>query len=193
MGDTISVTPAPDSTGDWQIDLEYRGGATASPRGERSAAGQPYPFSYRRFEPTTEWSVRYFAWADLTDPRGKTGPFGGAPLVTGNLSRLDYQWFRPAIAALPRERWALEATTTVTLRPGEYTLRTISDDGVRVWIDGVLTIDHWDGHESAVDSAPITSGRHRLKAQYYQVDGWTELRVEIVPGSSKSEGSPGPH
>ena len=85
------------------------------------------------------------------------------------------------------------ATTTFTLDSGTYTLRTISDDGVRVWLDDKLVIDDWTPHESRVDNAPIGPGRHALRVEYYQVDGWTELRVEVVRGRQRSAGSPGPH
>ena len=81
---------------------------------------------------------------------------------------------------LPIEKWGLEATTTVELGPGRYTLRTISDDGIRVWVDGKLVIERWSTHESTLDESPLTEGRHDLKVQYYQNGGWTELRVEIV-------------
>jgi len=45
-------------------------------------------------------------------------------------------WFRPTIRELPQARYAFEATGSVNLAPGEYTIRTISDDGLRVWVDG---------------------------------------------------------
>ena len=80
--------------------------------------------------------------------------------------------------AIPNERWALAATATVELAPGDYTLRTISDEGVRVWVDGNLAIDDWGPHESAVEAAALAPGKHELRVEYYQVDGWTELRVE---------------
>src|SRR5690348_352310 len=73
VGDTIAVTPAPDSLGDWVLTLEYRGAATVSPRGARHGAGLPYRFSWGRFEPAVDWTVRFFAWSDSTDPlRGAT-------------------------------------------------------------------------------------------------------------------------
>jgi hypothetical protein len=67
----------------------------------------------------------------------------------------------------------------VTLPAGEYTLRTISDDGVRVWVGDRLVIDGWTPHESAVDYASLAGGTHHLRVQHYRVGGWTELRVEI--------------
>ena len=81
---------------------------------------------------------------------------------------------------VPQERWALEASAVVAVPNASMVLRTISDDGVRVWVDDTLVIDHWESHESAVDEVPIAPGRHQLGVQYYQVDGWTEIRVEIV-------------
>jgi len=46
IGDTISVTPQPDSVADWELTLEYTGGATVSPRGVVLPAGAPYRFLY---------------------------------------------------------------------------------------------------------------------------------------------------
>jgi alpha-L-fucosidase len=103
-------------------------------------------------------------------------------------------WYRPTISQLPREHISLKATGTVTLPAGAYALRTISDDAVRVWVDGALLIDNWTPHESAVDVAPLGAGRHELKVEYVQVGGWTELRLEILRGApARSTGSPGPH
>ncbi len=116
------------------------------------------------------------------------------PALTRNEHRLDYQWFRPGIAALPPARWALEAVATLDLPAGEvYSLRTISDDAVRVWVDGTLVIDHWEPHGSLVDYAAIAPGRHDVRIRYYQLDGWTEIRVDVVKGRARSPGSPGPH
>jgi hypothetical protein len=94
---------------------------------------------------------------------------------------------------VPRDRFAIEATGAVNLAAGEYTLRTISDDAVRVWVDDVLAIDNWTPHESALDFAALRGGNHNLRVQYYNVDGWYELRLEIVRGKDRSPGSPGAH
>jgi hypothetical protein len=64
---------------------------------------------------------------------------------------------------------------------------------IRVWVDDRLVSDNWTPHESTVDTAPIAPGRHELRVEYYQVAGWTELRVEIVRGEQRSTRSPGPH
>ena len=195
VGDTLTVTP--DEAGDWLLSLQYRGAATVSPRGDRRAAGRPYVFSYGGFEPRTDWDVRFYRWPDTTakslTPAAFDALVHGNPLLSRREPRLDYMWYRPTIRDLPQARFAISASTTITLPAGEYTLRTISDDAIRVWVDGALVIDNWTPHESAVDSARLTGGRHALRVQYAQVDGWSELRVEVLRGKQRSTGSAGPH
>jgi parallel beta-helix repeat protein len=197
IGDTIRVAPKADSLGDWELTLEYIGAATTSPKGTALPARSPYRFSYGRFEPAIAWTARMFKWSDSTnDPRkapdAMTALTRSAPILTSQLPRLDYEGYR-ALPNLPRENFALEATGSVDLGPGEYTLRTLSDDGVRVWVDGALVIDEWKPHETALDFAPIAGGHHDLRVQYYQGDGWYELRLDIVRGHDRSSGSPAPH
>jgi parallel beta-helix repeat protein len=165
IGDTIAVMPNRDSTANWELTLESGGKR----------------FSYGRFEPSINWSVRF----SVDSP---TAPVRAVP-------RLDFMWYRPptTYAFLPQSNWSLTASGAVHLGPGTYSIRTISDDAVRVWLDSVLVIDAWKPHESQVDYAPITAGEHKLRVEYRQVDGWVELRVDIVRGPSRSPGSPGPH
>ena len=197
-GDTIVVTPASGAAPDWSIDLEFRGAETVSPRGERRAAGVPVRFGYERFEPAANWRVRMFAWSDSTDPRTRADAFDSLlreqPLIERVEPRLDYMWYRPLISGLPTEHWALEAEGEITLPAGDYALRVISDDAVRIWVDGELVIDRWDPHGSEVDYAAIGGGRHDVRVRYFQADGWTELRLDFLRGAPpSSRGSPGPH
>jgi hypothetical protein len=190
-GDSVVVTPASGAEGDWDLTLEYT--PARATRADTTAR-----FSFRHFEPRIAWTARVYTWQDSTaDPLRDSVAFAavwrGTPALTRDTPRLDYVWYRPTIQGIPQERFAIEATGTVTLGPGTYTLRTISDDGVRVWVDGRLAIDSWAPHESKVDAAPIPAGRHDIRVQYYQLRGWTELRVDIVRGVQRSEGSPGPH
>ncbi len=195
-GDTLIVTPAA-GLDDWQLDLEYRGAATTSPRGEHRPAGRPYQFSYSRFEPNVTWDVRFFAWSDSTDPRTQLAAFAALltrhPVASQRARRLDYEWYSPTIKGLPQSKFAIAASGRVSLAPGTYTLQTISDDAIRVWVDGQLVIDHWTPHESAVDAVPLRGGKHDVRVEYVQVDGWTELRLDILRGSRHAAGSPGPH
>jgi hypothetical protein len=196
IGDTIRVTPHPDSTRNWEVVMEYRGAETVTSKGVRSAAGVPVRFSYSRDEPAVAWQVKAWAWPDSLDPRrdGNWQRLTSTPrLFDRTWPRLDIMWYRPTIPELPQARFAFEASGTVNLPAGDYTMRTISDDGIRVWIDGKLVIDNWDLHGSEIDYAPLTGGLHEIKVQYFQIEGWAELRLDILRGVQRSPGSPGPH
>ncbi len=198
VGDTIVVTPASVAIGDWSLTLEYVGTATRSRDGVEHRAGTPVRFSYERFEPAARWNVRFYAWADSTDPRARPDAFDALlrspPLLTRDELRLDYFTSRALFPSLPRNKLALEATSSLTLPAGTHTLRTLSDDAVRVWIDDVLVIDDWLPHVTRPAYAAIAGGTHRVRVQYVQVDGWSELRLDVLRGvQSRSMGSDGPH
>ena len=181
----------------YRVTLEYTGESTVSPRGVALRAGAPYRVSHNHFEPPISWATKFYKWTDSTsDPRKNPNAMislaQAPPILTAQLPRLDYEGYR-AIPDLPRENFALEASGSVDLAPGEYTLRTICDDGVRVWVDSVLVIDNWAPHESALDFAALTGSHHDIRVQYYQGDGWYELRLDIVRGKDRSPGSPGAH
>lgn len=57
----------------------------------------------------------------------------------------------------------------------DYTFYTVSDDGVRVWIDGNLVIDNWTDHGSTENrSYPValTAGhKHSIVMEYYEKSG----------------------
>jgi nitrous oxidase accessory protein NosD len=171
VGDTIVVTPNAGRLEDWTITLDAGGEA----------------FSYSRFDPGLDWSVKVYAWSDSAHPLNAPSAFAallrgerGAPTLSLTTSRLDYVWSRPSITGWPRERAGVVAITNVDLPAGDYEIRAISDDGIRVFVDDRLAIDDWTVHESVVHAVPIAAGRHRIRVEYFQLDGWTELRAEIV-------------
>jgi PA14 domain/Periplasmic copper-binding protein (NosD)/Right handed beta helix region len=180
----ITVTYSGAHPVDVDVRLTYVGAAVVGPRGESAAAGAPYTFSYSRFFVPVDWLVRYFSFDEAARPDRDAAAFArvldGAPVKTDRRDALDYESGGAIVEGLPRDRVALVAEGGVDLPPGAYTLRTISDDGIRVWVDDERVIDHWAPHESAIDRAPLAGGRHRLKVEYYELGGFAELRVEIL-------------
>jgi parallel beta-helix repeat protein len=162
----ITLTPPPGRIADFDVTL-------------RDATGRR--FSYSRFFVPIDWTVRFFDASqrpyEAPDMAVITKQ---AALKTETSDRLDYLSSRAIADGVGNDNVALVAEAAVELPPGAFTLRTISDDGVRVYVDGKLVIDRWDVHESIVDEAPIAGGRHTLRVEYFERTGWAELRVEIV-------------
>ena len=51
-----------------------------------------------------------------------------------------------------------------------YTFNAVSDDGVRVWVDGVLLIDQWRDQSPTTFTASraLTAGRHDVKMEWFE-------------------------
>ena len=62
-----------------------------------------------------------------------------------------------------------------------YTFLTTSDDGVRLWVDDRLIIDHWTVHSAAEDTGALDleAGRwYDLRLEYFDDDGPAQIRLE---------------
>jgi parallel beta-helix repeat protein len=183
---SIVVTPARSRTTDFDVELTYRGAEVVGPRGDRVPAGAPYTFGYSRSFVPIDWRIAYFTYDTASDPAKNPSALdrvlAGTPVKSDRRDALDYESGGPIAPGLPADRVALTAEGDVDLPSGQYTVRTISDDGVRVWVDGRVAIDHWNQHESALDTTPLAAGRHHLRVQYFELTGFAELRLEILRG-----------
>jgi hypothetical protein len=178
VGDTLTVVPTAGRENDWRVELEYTGTrAFTTPFGETIAARAPWRFGWGRFVPTVSWTVHVTPW-DST--RAIDQHRFDAAVATLDTNRLDLTWYRPPRPAIPQANILTEAVGSVSLAPGRYLLRTISDDAIRVWIDDRLVLDDWNPGESHAKEVEFTAtGSHRIRAVHLQKDGWYELRLDI--------------
>jgi len=88
--------------------------------------------------------------------------------------------------AIGGTNYAIRWTRSRYFEPGEYRFRILVDDGVRLWIDGILLIDEW--HDSApteyVAVRQLSAGNHNIRIDYYQnkVTGRIWFMIEPVHG-----------
>jgi nitrous oxidase accessory protein NosD len=162
----VTVTPSAGRVVDFDVTL-------------RDSAGRD--FSYARFFAPIDWTLRFFDVSARTyEPPDMVMAAKLPAILEAKADRIDYLSGRAIAPGLPNDHIAMIGEGTVDLPQGSFTLRTISDDGIRVWVDGKQVIDRWDVHESVVDEVPVTGGRHNLRVEYFERTGWAELRVEIV-------------
>ncbi|HEY1187346.1 MAG TPA: PA14 domain-containing protein, partial [Gemmata sp.] len=75
-----------------------------------------------------------------------------------------------------------------------YVFKTVSDDGVRLWIDGNLVIDDWTDHGPTADaSAPIAmtpDEKHDIVMEYYEDGGGATAQLLWSSASQPEQAVP---
>jgi len=131
------------------------------------------------------WDIKWFAWFDRShdayrDHAKWEALFGGKPLKEEVLPDLPvitgYQAPEPG---LPSDHYALRATTDIQLDAGRYRFRTVSDDGIQVFVDGKTVVSNWTHHGATDDQGAIrlSKGIHHIEVRYCQEDGGAALSV----------------
>ncbi|MBA3936008.1 MAG: hypothetical protein H0X38_00970 [Planctomycetes bacterium] len=133
---------------------------------------QLYPQPVPAIGSGTGLTAAYYATIDLS-----------GPAITRFDPVIDFDWGTGApITGIGSDnfsvRWVgqVAAPTTDT-----YTFSTISDDGIRVWLDGALVIDNWTNHSPTTNTAvPVTllaGDLHDLRVEYFENTGGATVRL----------------
>ncbi len=79
--------------------------------------------------------------------------------------------------------FATVATTKVHVPAGKWRVWTMSDDGVRVFVDGKEVIRNWTWHGPTLDEAYLNleAGEHPIRIEHFEIDGYAQLRLGIEP------------
>jgi alpha-tubulin suppressor-like RCC1 family protein/chitodextrinase len=120
----------------------------------------------------------------------------GAPAYVTH-EQVDFDWSTglPKIGVPPEDfsvRWTGAVVPPVS---GAYTFVTLSDDGVRLWIDEELVIDRWNLHSVTTDRSRVINlqagRRHSVRLEYYEHTIHSVIRLRwIVPGQTSAVAIP---
>ena len=107
----------------------------------------------------------------------------GAPAALTRTEGVDFDWG----AGSPGNgvnadnfsvRWS---GSMLTGTAGNYRFQTESDDGVRLWVNGVLVIDHWNDHAPSTDTSAVVplaaAQRVSVRMEYYERGGGAVARL----------------
>jgi parallel beta-helix repeat protein len=193
----VDVTLPAGKAGTTDIELEYLGGETTDYLGNVTAAGKPVTFGYSKFFAPIEWLVRWYAW----DPKAVSSPRDKMPAAETILSkaqmesplkqertdRLDYSWGGSPGAPVPADHFITLASGTFEIPSGNYTIDMTTDDGARLWLDDKLIIDQWhyQGPTLYSKDVSLTGGKHTIRVDHYEIDGYSALKVELRPTKKK--------
>lgn len=121
------------------------------------------------------WTGQYYANAILA----------GEPLLTLAEGTPTHNWGTGSPATnIPVDNFSARWTSLQTLAAGRYDITVRADDGIRVYVDGILYIDEW--HLSAGDrvhttTLNLTPGQHQFQVDYYENGGNAFLDFNLAP------------
>lgn len=118
--------------------------------------------------PSNVWRATYFNNVQLE----------GSPALVADVANLNLNWgtSRPD-PAITTDFFSARFERTIYFNPGFYRFIAATDDGIRVWLDGVLLFNEWHGASGQVYIIGRNlSGNHAVRVEYYNVGGLAELR-----------------
>ncbi|MES1185826.1 MAG: PA14 domain-containing protein, partial [Myxococcales bacterium] len=115
--------------------------------------------------------------AEYYDNQNLTGLF-----ATRSDASIDFDWSTGApISGMGADTFSVRWTgSTVPQFSETYTFHTVSDDGVRLWVNGTLVIDNWTDHgpaENAATMALVAGQSYSIKMEYYENAGGAVARL----------------
>ncbi|SMQ84321.1 Beta- N-acetylglucosaminidase [Bacillus sp. OV166] len=120
----------------------------------------------------TRWKATYYPSKDFT----------GTPLIKV-YDELQFSWGNGSPdPMLPTDGFSgtFEKQYVVT-KPGKYRFIGKADDGVRVYVDGVLNVDKWkDGVNIIDDPVTLTTGTHTIKVEYYDSKYSATMKLDLI-------------
>jgi hypothetical protein len=118
--------------------------------------------------PTTTCAAGQYAAEYFTDKA-----LSGTPAVVQcETAPLDHDWGLGApVAGVPVDGFSVRWTGSFAFATaGTYTFSATGDDGIRVYVDGVLLIDQWHDQGATTYTATrvLAAGAHTVTVEYYE-------------------------
>ncbi len=110
--------------------------------------------------------------------------FSGLPVMTRDDAAIDFDWGTGSPGGgVPADNFSVRWTRYLDLPAGNTRFTVTADDGVRLWVDGQLLIDHWGDQPATTYSAEVwlTAGNHLVRMEYYE--HWDRAVARLSWGS----------
>lgn len=115
----------------------------------------------------------------------------GGTAVLSRTEAVDFDWGTgsPGTGVNADNFSARWSGTLLVPASGSYRFQTESDDGVRLWVNGVLVIDNWTDHAPTVDTSGVINlvagTQVEIVAEYYEKGGGAVMRLRWqAPGEA---------
>jgi len=140
---------------------------TALPTPTRTPVSTPAPT--RAPAPSGYWRAEYYANHELA----------GYPLLVRHEDWIDYDWgYGSPAVGLPTDHFSVRWSRRVNFSAGDYNWKVRADDGVRLYIDGVLILDRWyGGYTEDIVKRYMGAGEHEIIVEFFELEGIARARM----------------
>ncbi len=141
------------------------------------------------------WKAEYFPGHQAVSAQLAPAPeLPGQPALILDLPAPDFDW--PAVSKSPltfgvgAKDWSAQFSRDMQVAAGTYDFAVSADNGMRLWIDGLLAINGWtwSGWQTTKYSADLDAGSHTIRIQYFGLGGAARLTFTMT----KQGGNPTP-
>ena len=129
------------------------------------------------------WYAEYFAWhSEAASPVAPAQVFYQAPAFTQWESQLSHNWGDASpVPFMDSDFFAVRWQSTQYLNAGCYVFSASVDDGVRVFVDGILITPESEWRvwsmRSVQGTACVESGNHHIMVEYFERQGQAAISL----------------
>ncbi|MCS6846014.1 MAG: PA14 domain-containing protein [Caldilineales bacterium] len=131
--------------------------------------------AWREAETYPDWRGEYFANSNLA----------GEPVLVRNDLAVDFAWGEgsPAPGLIPEDDFSARWTRYLELPPGAYRFEVQADDGFRLFVDGQLVLDRWQGASGAPAAVDLYlgAGAHLVRLEFFESVGEAAVVLQWYP------------
>jgi hypothetical protein len=147
------------------------------------------------------WDTTFFKWTTDVDPREDIQAWRklaeGSSAVSAKARQLvfSYGWGGPSeqklsseltAAKLGGDHFGMIAKTRLPLSTGRWEFAALSDDGIRVAVDGQAVIDNWTWHGPTRNTGAFELQADKtveITVEHFEIDGYAVLELRIASGN----------
>jgi hypothetical protein len=105
----------------------------------------------------------------------------GAPVLQ-RTEAVNFSWSTSPGAGVNSDQFSVRWTGQVeAASSGNYQFQTVSNDGVRLWVNGVLLINNWTTHSTATDTSAVIAvtknQRYSVTMEFFDANGSAVARL----------------
>lgn len=144
-----------------------------------------------------KWQATFFQWPTNLDPRQDLAGYRklaeGPTAVSSQLDQLQLRYGmrgpsdlgisdKITAAKFGQHHFGLVARTRLPLTKGAWEFATLSDDGIRVSVDGKPVIENWAWHGPTRDTGQLTLATDQtveILVEHFQIDGYAVLEFSV--------------